>query len=125
MLFESFSTDEHASEAIISILERLNQEFNIQKIIYANTPGSFMGLKIAYVILQTFCTIKSCEFYAVNGFELSKGTPIKANKKLSFVKNGDKVSLLPVSAGIFEMPQNLNDLTLSSDTLPDYMISAV
>ena len=52
--FDEITTDEHVSEALIKILDNLSSKFNITKIIYANTPGSFMGLKVAYVILKTF-----------------------------------------------------------------------
>lgn len=123
--FGEICEQEHVSEALISILENLNRKYNIEKIIYANTPGSFMGLKVAYVILKTFCMVKECEFYAISGFELNDGGPIRANKILSFVKRNDEITLEKIEPKGFCLPQNLDKLKLKKDTLPDYIIQAV
>ncbi|WP_180997755.1 glycoprotease [Campylobacter concisus] len=119
------TTDEHVSEALIKILENLSSKFNITKIIYANTPGSFMGLKVAYVILKTFSLAKGCKFYAVSGFSLNGHQAIRANKNLSFVLKDGKISLEKVEPVGFRLPLNLDELKLNSDTLPDYIIQAV
>ncbi|WP_107848307.1 glycoprotease [Campylobacter concisus] len=119
------TTDEHVSEALIKILENLSSKFNITKIIYANTPGSFMGLKVAYVILKTFSLAKGCEFYAVSGFSLNGGEAIRANKNLSFVLKEGEISLEKVEPVRFVLPLNLDELKLNSDTLPNYIIQAV
>ncbi|MBE3606198.1 glycoprotease [Campylobacter sp. RM13119] len=123
--FKEISTQDHVSEALIEILEELDKEYNIQKIIYANTPGSFMGLKVAYVTLKTFCEVRGCEFYAVSGFDLNENNPIRANKKLSFVKYDNKIVLEEKEPVKFKLPQILDKLKLNSDTLPDYIIQAV
>ena len=100
-------------------------QFNLQKIIYANGPGSFMGVKVAYVVLKTISIVKECEFYAVSGFELNGGAPIRANKNLSFVDMPEGVKLQKAQAGEFCLPQNLGVLNLNYDTLPNYVIQAV
>ncbi|RRD54774.1 glycoprotease [Campylobacter rectus] len=100
-------------------------EFNLQKIIYANGPGSFMGVKVAYVVLKTISIVKECEFYAVSGFELNGGAPIRANKNLSFVDTPEGIKLQKAQAGEFCLPQNLAVLNLNLDTLPNYVIQAV
>ncbi|MBR8461906.1 glycoprotease [Campylobacter sp. faydin G-24] len=123
--FDSIVSQEHVSEALVEVLDELNNKFNIQKIIYANTPGSFMGLKVAYVILKTFSIVKGCEFYAVSGFDLNDNAPIKANKFLSFVNSVDGVSLQKTKPKEFKLPLNLYSLKLNSDTLPNYVIQAV
>lgn len=123
--FDEITTDEHASEALIKILENLSSKFNITKIIYANTPGGFMGLKVAYVILKTFSLAKGCKFYAVSGFSLNGHQAIRANKNLSFVLKDGKISLEKVEPVGFRLPLNLDELKLNSDTLPDYIIQAV
>ena len=123
--FREFSTCEHASEALIKILFQISNEYEISKIIYANTPGSFMGLKVAYVILKTFCIVKECEFAAVSGFELNGGKPIRANKVLSFVLENGEIMLKAAHPGEFSLPENLDKLKLNLDTLPNYLIQAV
>ena len=48
-LIEQIKSDEKASESLGEILGLLSAKFEISKIIYANGPGSFMGLKVAYL----------------------------------------------------------------------------
>lgn len=123
--FDEISATDHASEALPKILNDLQNSYNIAKIIYTNTPGSFMGLKIAYVVLKTFCMVKGCEFAAVSGFDLNGGGAIRANKMLCFVKKGDDIKIEPAEAKNFMLPLNLDSLKLNSDTLPNYIIQAV
>lgn len=120
-----FSSEKHASDAIVEILREIRSEFTIKSIIYANGPGSFMGLKVAYVVLKTFCIATNCDFYAVSGFELNGNGAIRANKALSFVKNGDEIKLLKCEPSKFKLPQNLVSLNKNSDTLPNYVIDAI
>ena len=84
-----------------------------------------MGLKVAYVILKTFCMVKECEFYAISGFELNDGGPIRANKILSFVKRNNEITLEKIEPKGFCLPQSLDNLKLKKDTLPNYIIQAV
>lgn len=123
--FKEISTDERTSEALVVLLDEISSEYKIEKIIYANTPGSFMGLKVAYVILKTFSIVKECEFYAVSGFELNGNSPIRANKALCFVNENGEVKLKKAEPKGFLLPQNLEKLNLNSDTLPHYNIEAV
>ncbi|MGH1600280.1 glycoprotease [Campylobacter majalis] len=110
---------------MINILDEISSKYNIVKIIYANTPGSFMGLKVAYVILKTFSVVNGCEFYAVSGFELNQNQPIRANKTLSFVKHNDEILLKKTEPKDFSLPLNLDKLNLNLDTLPNYIVDAV
>ncbi|KEA46070.1 glycoprotease [Campylobacter mucosalis] len=123
--FDEIISSEHTSEALIEVLDELSQRYSITKIIYANTPGSFMGLKVAYVILKTFCLVKECEFYAVSGFELNGGGAIRANRSLSFVAKNNHIVLEQKEPSGFVLPQNLEILNLKKDTLPEYIIQAV
>ena len=126
-LIKEIKSDEKSDIALIKIIDKIlnNKEYELQKIIYANGPGSFMGIKVAYVILKTISIIKKCKFYAVSGFELNGNLPIRANKTLSFVKIGSEIRLEKVEAGEFSLPKNLSVLNLNSDTLPNYIIQAV
>ena len=101
------------------------QELEISRLIYANGPGSFMGIKVAYVIFKTISIVKKCEFCAVSGFELNKNQPIRANKMLSFVLLDGKITLKKLPAVSFKLPSNLLNLKLNNDTLPDYVISEI
>ena len=124
VLAREISSEEHASEGLVRILRTF--KFEIDGIIYANGPGSFMGLKVAYVILRTFCLAKNIKFEAVSGFELNGGAPIRANKAFCFVRgeNGG-VKLAKAQAGEFRLPPTLSNLNKSEDVLPNYVIGAV
>ena len=124
---EQISSEEKSDVSLVKIMDEIlnGGKFNLQKIIYANGPGSFMGVKVAYVVLKTISIVKECKFYAVSGFELNGGTPIRANKNLSFVDTPDGIKLQKVQAGEFGLPQNLAVLNLNLDTLPNYVIQAV
>ena len=95
-LKQSLSSDKPSSEAITELLAELKKQYKITKIIYANGPGSFMGLKVAFVALSVFAGVYGCEFGAVSGFSLNGNAPIAAKKGFSFVLNDDKISLEPV-----------------------------
>ncbi|MDO5046032.1 MAG: glycoprotease [Campylobacter sp.] len=120
-------SEKKSDESLIEILDQiLNKEnLKISKIIYANGPGSFMGTKVSYIILKTLSMVKGCEFYSVSGFELNENAPIRANKALSFVKQGDEILLKKAEVGEFALPLNLSILNLNLDTLPNYVIQAV
>lgn len=101
------------------------QEYEIDKLIYANGPGSFMGIKVAYTILKTISIAKSCEFYSVSGFELNDFAPIRANKNMSFVLENGEILLKKAEPGEFVLPDNLSSLKLNKDTLPNYVLDAI
>lgn len=114
-----------ASEELIEILYSLEKKYKPNSIIYANGPGSFMGLKVAYVILKTYTIAKNIKFQAVSAFELNNFGPIRANKNFSFVYENGDINLKKVQAADFALPKKLNLLNLSDDTLPNYVIDAV
>lgn len=122
---QTIKSDKHISEALIEILSEITGKFNISSIIYTNGPGSFMGLKVSYVILKTFCMVKNIDFYAVSGFELNGGGAIRANKSLSFVLENGQILLKQAESTPFELPSNLSNLNKTFDTLPSYIIQAV
>ena len=122
---QTIKSDKHISEALIEILSEITGKFNISSIIYTNGPGSFMGLKVSYVILKTFCMVKNIDFYAVSGFELNGGGAIRANKSLSFVLENGQILLKQAEPTPFELPSNLSNLNKTFDTLPSYIIQAV
>ena len=67
-LIEEIESQDKASQALIEIISDLDSRYEIDRIIYANGPGSFMGLKVAYLIICVFCLRRDIEFYGVDGF---------------------------------------------------------
>ncbi|GEM_PF-326630 len=125
VLKEQLLSQKHASEALVEILENTQKRYNITSVGYANTPGSFMGLKVAYTILKVYTETLGVEFWAVSGFSLNGGGAIKANNAVSFVKEGDEVVLKRAVPASFALPPTLKSLAKTHETLPDYIISAV
>jgi len=124
-LIEAFRAEEKASDFIIEILAQISKKYEISRLIYANGPGSYMGIKVAYVILKTFSLVKKCEFCAISGFELNGNSPIKANKALCFVQENGQISLKKSTPKELNLPQNLLNLNIKSDTIPNYIISEI
>ena len=124
-LKQSISSDKPNSEAITELLAELKKQYKITKIIYTNGPGSFMGLKVAFVALSVFAGVYGCEFGAVSGFSLNGNAPIAAKKGFSFVLNDDKISLEPVLGVSASLPKSLKNLSISTDVLPNYVLEAV
>lgn len=125
VLIKTLQSDKKTSDGLIEILEPIINKFNIQRVIYTNSPGSFMGLKVSYIILKTLCMVKGYQFLSVSGFLLNSNMPIRANKNLSFVRNGEDIILQKVDPVDLKMPDSLSDLKLSIDTLPQYIIKAI
>ncbi|XPV82154.1 MAG: hypothetical protein ACNI22_16645 [Halarcobacter sp.] len=48
--------------------EKIINEYEINRINYVNTPGSYMAIKVAYVFLKTIAIVKNIELMACSGF---------------------------------------------------------
>lgn len=117
------------SDELPVVFEKLTEKYKIEKVIYVNTPGSFMSIKIAYIFLKTLTMIKGIEFEAANGFLFNENSPIKALGKKYFINEngGIKVDFLPNICKIsdFQLPNNIEDYSFNKDTLPIYNLPAV
>ena len=89
------------SDELPILFKDLLEEFDVKTIIYVNTPGSFMSIKIAYIFLKTITMIKDIEFLAANGFLFNQNSPIKALGKKYFINENEeiKVDFLPNKIG--------------------------
>jgi len=127
-LIESIKSDEKSSDILPLIYRELSENYNIKKLFYANGPGSFMAIKVAYLFLKSFSIIKDIPLYATDAFKFNKNQPIKAIGKLFFVKIGEDIEtqkLEDVAPSGFELPQQLNYDEFSTNTTPLYKIGAV
>ena len=121
--------DGKTSDLLPSLFEQLLKEYKIEKIIYVNSPGSFMAIKVAYIFLKTICLTKDIKFNAIMGFEFNQNSPIKALGKKYFINENEeiKVDFLPNMCKIsdFKLPKSLENIDFSKDTLPIYNLPAV
>ncbi len=127
-LIEKIESDERSSEVLPRIYKELLQKYDVKSFIYANGPGSFMSIKVAYIFLRSLGILRDIPLYAMDAFHFNNGRPIKAVGKLHFVKIQDKIETQKFDEVIepsFELPQTLVKEELSTNSAPMYGIGAV
>ena len=107
------------------LLDEILAEFRLTKLVYANGPGSYMGIKISYISLKTLSVVQNLPLFAVSAFELNGYAPIRANNALCFVYEKGEISLQKAVAGEFVLPANLSALNLQENNAPFYFLDAV
>jgi tRNA A37 threonylcarbamoyladenosine modification protein TsaB len=126
---KEYKLDGKTSDLLPSLFEKLLKENDISKIIYVNSPGSFMSIKVAYIFLKTISITKGIELNACEGFEFNQNSPIKALGKKYFIKeeNELKVDFLEKDCIIhdFELPISIEKCNFNKETLPIYNLPAV
>jgi tRNA A37 threonylcarbamoyladenosine modification protein TsaB len=94
-----FLPEEKTSDALPLKLQTLFEKYgadNINSIVYTNTPGSFMAIKVTYLFLITVSLSLNIKILAIDGFSLNQNMPIKAIGKMHFIKNSktNKIELI-------------------------------
>jgi tRNA A37 threonylcarbamoyladenosine modification protein TsaB len=128
-LIKEYKLEGKTSDLLPSLFSRILKEFNIKRINYVNSPGSYMAIKVAYIFLKTISISKKIEFMACNGFEFNQNSPIKALGKKYFIQdlNEIKVDFLEKDDIIrdFELPNSIDKINFNKQTLPIYNLPAV
>ena len=134
-LIETYKDEGKTSDVLPQIFEEIISKYTLDAINYVNTPGSYMAIKVAYVFLKTISITKNIELKACSGFEFNQNSPIKALGKKYFININDekdknsnvKVDFLDNNTKIhdFELPNVLEKINFSSETLPIYNLPAV
>ncbi|WP_228711629.1 hypothetical protein [Arcobacter arenosus] len=128
-LIKSYENDGVTSDVLPLIFENILNEYKINRIYYVNTPGSYMAIKVAYVFLKTLSITKNIELKSCSGFEFNGNSPIKALGKKYFIndENGIKVDFLDNKSTMsdFKLPDLLENINFSDETLPIYNLPAV
>jgi len=127
-LIESVKSDEMGSDALSVIFADLLERYSFSRLLYANGPGSFMGIKVTYLFLKTLSIVKKIPLLAADGFFFNENHPIKAYGKLYFVKNSTTISTAALDQPIlkdFELPSVIEVENFKSDNAPYYGIDAV
>lgn len=125
VLLKIYESDEKASEFLPKILDEILREFTLSRLIYANGPGSYMGIKISFLALKTLSIVKEIPLFAVSAFELNGFKPIRANNNFCFILQNGEISLQKAEAGKFTLPKSLKKLNLSENNEPFYFLDAV
>jgi len=128
VLIETIKSEKMSSEVLPELFKELLNKYEIENIIYANGPGSFMAIKVSFIFLRTLCIVKNISLLATDAFYFNNNTPIKAVGKLYFVKNTDTIvteTLLEAPVMEFTLPQQLILEDFSTESAPFYGIGAV
>ena len=129
ILIEENKIEGKTSDVIPSILKEILNKYNVKRLNYVNSPGSYMAIKVAYIFLKTISIVKKIEFRACYGFELNENSPIKALGKKYFINENNKIKVdfLEKDSIIrdFKLPININIINFNKQTLPEYNLPAV
>jgi tRNA A37 threonylcarbamoyladenosine modification protein TsaB len=127
-LLETIESTEKSSDVLPLIFQELLKKYEIQKLFYANGPGSFMAIKVAYIFLKSLSVLKQIPLYARDAFYFNENQPIKAIGKLCFVKIASEIEtqkFQTVPESKFRLPDELDYNEFSTNTTPLYKIGAV
>jgi len=127
-LIETIKSEEKSSDILPIIFKDLLEKYDIENLFYANGPGSFMAIKVAYVFLKSLSVIKKIPLYARDAFYFNENQPIKAIGKLCFVKIASEIEtqkFQTVPTTVFQLPDELDYNEFSTNATPLYKIGAV
>ena len=127
-LIDTVVSEEKSSEILPVIYKQLSLTYNIEKLFYANGPGSFMAIKVAYIFLKSMSVLKNIPLYATDAFYFNENQPIKAIGKLCFVKIASEIKTQKLETAPnmeFNLPDVLDYTEFSTTASPLYGIGAV
>jgi len=128
LLIDVIEKKEKSSDILPLVYKNLLEQYDIQNLFYANGPGSFMAIKVAYIFLKSLSILKNIPLLATDAFKFNNNAPIKAFGKLYFVNINSKIQTQKfeiVEEGIFVLPKHLIKEEFSTNTMPLYKIGAV
>jgi tRNA A37 threonylcarbamoyladenosine modification protein TsaB len=127
-LIETILSDEKSSDILPTLFESIFEKYEVENLFYANGPGSFMAIKIAYIFLKSISILKNIPLFATDAFYFNNNQPIKAIGKLYFVKIRSEIKTQKLET-VPEMKFTLLDVLdyneFSQISTPLYSISAV
>ena len=127
-LIETIQSDEKSSDVLPVIFKNILDKYEVEQLFYANGPGSFMAIKVAYIFLKSLSILKKIPLFATDAFYFNKNQPIKAIGKLYFVKINQEIKTQKIETtpqAEFTLPDVLDYNEFSTNTTPLYMIGAV
>ena len=128
ILIDTITSDKKSSDILPLLFQDIFNSYNVEKLFYANGPGSFMAIKVAYIFLKSMSIMKKVPLFATDAFYFNNNQPIKAIGKLCFVKMDSEIKtqkLETVPELHFILPDVLDYNEFSKITTPLYSIGAV
>ena len=127
-LIETFSSAKKTSEVLLPLIMECLDKYNISKIIYVRGPGSYMAIKLTYIILKTIEITKAIECLGCSGFSVNDNQPIKAIGNLYFIKEKETIITKKFEQLVkpnFCLPQCIENLKIDKQSTPEYILPAV
>jgi hypothetical protein len=127
-LVRSISSNLKTSEILLPLLKECMDDYDISTIIYTRGPGSYMAIKLTYIMLKTIEIMLGIKCVGCSGFALNGGGPIKAVGNLYFTKEKKTIITKKYEQPVdvtFALPQSIHDLELDEESTPDYILPAV
>ena len=127
-LIDTITSESKTSEVLLPMLKECLDKYDISRVIYTRGPGSYMAIKLTYIMLKTIEIIRGIECVGCSGFALNGGEPIKAIGNLYFIKEKETIITKKYEQPVnvkFTLPQSIQDLELDEESTPDYKIPAV
>lgn len=127
-LIDTISSDLKTSEILLPLIKECLDKYDITRIIYTRGPGSYMAIKLTYIMLKTIEIVQGIKCVGCSGFTLNGGEPIKAIGNLYFIKEKETIITKKYEQAInvkFTLPQSIQDLELDEESTPDYILPAV
>jgi len=127
-LIETISSNEMASDSIPKIFADLMDRLEIDNILFANGPGSFMAIKVSYIFLKSLSILTDIKLWSVDGFYFNRNSPIKAFNNHYFVKSEKEIEIKKIESPEieeFKLPEEFKIEDYSSSVEPIYILPAV
>jgi len=127
-LIELIKSEEKSSNILPVLFKEIFQKYNIKNLFYANGPGSFMAIKVAYIFLKSISVIKKIPLFATDAFYFNNNMPIKAIGKLHFARVSSEIKTLKLEKAVeveYTLPNKLDYNEFSKISTPLYCIGAV
>ena len=126
-LIDTVTSEQKTSEVLVSLIIDILNQYPIGQILYTRGPGSYMAIKLTYIMLKTIEITKNIEFMGVDAFSFNNNQPIKALGSLYFIKENENIITKKFDDKIdqiFTLPKSIQNLEVG-DNKPLYIIPAV
>ncbi len=127
-LIQSITSELKTSEILLPLIKESIDAYDISRVIYTRGPGSYMAIKLTYIILKTIEIIRGIKCVGCSGFALNGAEPIKAVGNLYFIKEKETIMTKKYEQPVnvkFTLPQSIHDLELDEESIPEYILPAV
>lgn len=128
ILIEEIESSEKTSDILMVLIKDVMDRYDISSIIYSHGPGSYMSIKLTYIILKSIEIISGISFFGCSAFLLNSGNPIKAMGNLYFIKEKETIITKKFDKPIaqeFKLPKDISNLEVELASVPDYQLPAV